>query len=64
MSLPDVSFETTCFTQPHSQVGNDSTVDMGRIMQVLPGGTVEILSAEARLAAAMKGPTEQYMPLG
>lgn len=43
------------------QVGNDSTVDMGRIMQVLPGGTVEILSAEARLAAAMKGPTEEYM---
>ena len=50
--------------QPHSQVGNDSTVDMGRIMQVLPGGTVEILSAEARLAAAMKGPTEEYMRLG
>eukprot|EP00435_Cladocopium_sp_Y103_P043988 s175_g12.t1 len=43
------------------QVGNDSTVDMGRIMQVLPGGTVEILSAEARLAAAMKGPAEEYM---
>ena len=34
---------------------------MGRIMQILPGGTVEILSREARLAAAMKGPAEEYM---
>lgn len=43
------------------QVGNNSTTDAGRIMAILPGGTVEILSREDRLAAAMKGPVEEYM---
>ncbi|CAK9104436.1 unnamed protein product [Durusdinium trenchii] len=43
------------------QVGNNSLMDVGRIHAILQGGTVEILSREARLAAAIKGPAEEYM---
>ena len=43
------------------QVGNNSLVDVGRLVEILPSGTVEVISQEARMAAAMKGPAEEYM---
>ena len=43
------------------QIGNNSAVDVGRLVEILPSGTVEVISQEARMAAAMKGPAEEYM---
>ena len=43
------------------QVGNNSMIDVGRWIEILPSGTVEVISQEARMAAAMKGPAEEYM---
>lgn len=42
-------------------MGNNSTVDLGRAMQILPAGTVEILSLEDRLAAAQISSPQEYM---
>ena len=40
----------------HREVGNNSTRDVGRYLEILSPGTVEVLSREALLQAAMKGP--------
>lgn len=43
------------------QIGNNSLIDSGRLVEILSSGTVEVISQEARMAAAMKGPAEEYM---
>eukprot|EP00438_Fugacium_kawagutii_P014078 Skav208072 [mRNA] locus=scaffold2107:44913:50863:- [translate_table: standard] len=54
--------QVSCFgANMCGQVGNNSTVDLGRAMQILPAGTVEILSLEDRLAAAQISPPQEYM---
>eukprot|EP00930_Biecheleria_cincta_P097737 TRINITY_DN8941_c0_g7_i1.p1 TRINITY_DN8941_c0_g7~~TRINITY_DN8941_c0_g7_i1.p1 ORF type:complete len:478 (+),score=63.12 TRINITY_DN8941_c0_g7_i1:25-1434(+) len=44
----------------NGQVGIGSTKDVAIPLEILPGGTVEIISSAERLAALMKGPSEDY----